>query len=163
VAIADDTHVYRGRLPHLTRPGTTYFVTFCTASRRELLPADRDVVLAVCVDGHQTFYWLDCVNVMPDHVHLIITPYEQTTLPVVIGRIKGGSAFRTKRGGVWQRDYFDRIIRSDDDLAKKIEYIANNPVRKGLVERAEDWPWWWSSWSGGLYAAVRRAKARRST
>jgi hypothetical protein len=67
----------------------------------------------------------------------------------VLARIKGASAFRVNQlagrtGAVWQRESFDRIIRSDENLTKKREYIFNNPVRAGLVLRAESYRWNWS-------------------
>ncbi len=47
---------------------------------------------------------------------------------------------------VWQREYFDRILRSEEDVREKAEYIVNNPVRAGLVESQDQYPWicrWW--------------------
>ena len=64
---------------------------------RRCLPPARDIVLATCVRGHERHFWLACVVVMPDHVHLIVTPYDHTNLPAVIGRIKGGSSLRRGR------------------------------------------------------------------
>jgi putative transposase len=46
-------------------------------------------------------------------------------------------------GVVWQRDFFDHRLRSDESWRDKAEYIALNPVRKGLVTRPEDWPHIW--------------------
>ncbi len=42
---------------------------------------------------------------------------------------------------IWQKDYFDRFLRSADDYTQKWDYVVANPVRRGLVGRAEDWPW----------------------
>jgi hypothetical protein len=47
-------------------------------------------------------------------------------------------------GRVWQRESFDRILRSGDDLRAKAEYIANNPVRKGFVRTSAEWRWLWN-------------------
>jgi putative transposase len=46
-----------------------------------------------------------------------------------------------RQGKLWQPRYFDHIVRAEEDLRAIAEYILNNPVRKGLVERAENWPW----------------------
>jgi len=46
-------------------------------------------------------------------------------------------------GAVWQDESFDRIIRAGEDIDEKCAYVVENPVRKGLVERAEDYPWIW--------------------
>jgi len=48
----------------------------------------------------------------------------------------------TKLGITWQENFFDHRIRSETD-SHKGEYILQNPVRAGLVEKAEDWPWLW--------------------
>jgi len=42
---------------------------------------------------------------------------------------------------LWQEDYFDRYLRSTENYSKKWAYVAANPFRKGLVERADDWPY----------------------
>jgi REP element-mobilizing transposase RayT len=151
--IGNDTYAYRQRLPHLVKRDRTYDVTFCTRDREVLSPQARDVVLGACTALHEVLWWLDCVVVMPDHVHLIAMPFETTNIATVLGRAKGRSSFQINRtlgrsGPLWQRDSFDRIVRSDENLVKKREYLFNNPVRKGLVERRQDYKWIW--WSGGL-------------
>lgn len=143
-----DTHAYRGRLPHLVRRERMYYVTFCTRGREVLPPQARDLVLASCVREHETAYWIDTVVVMPDHVHTIVMPYETTNLASVLRRIKGRSAYQVNRhsgrsGALWQRESFDRMVRSGDNLEKKRVYILENPVRAGLVERWEDYRWIW--------------------
>lgn len=42
---------------------------------------------------------------------------------------------------VWQRGFFDHVLRSDESYAQKWDYVRENPVRAGLVKRAEDWPY----------------------
>jgi REP element-mobilizing transposase RayT len=91
---------------------------------------------------------MDCVVVMPDHVHLITTPYDDVALCHLLDRIKGASVHLINRllrrsGKLWQRDSFDRILRSDESLYAKREYIFNNPVRAGLVTRWQDYRWIW--------------------
>lgn len=145
--IGGDTHVSYGRLPHLSRPDKVYFVTFCTVNRAPLSPAERDIVLASCIYDHERLHWLHCVVVMPDHVHILTYPFA-ASIPEIMSRLKGASTHRVnnvrrRSGALWQCEYFDRIMRSDEDLAEKAEYIANNPVRKGLVARAQDYRWYW--------------------
>ena len=151
--VGDDTFAYRGRLPHLAKPERIYDVTFCTTQREVLTPAARDIVLRTCVAFHEVLCWLDCIIVMPDHVHVILIPYLDSSLSRVLGRMKGRSSFEVNRrfgrqGPLWQRESFDRMIRSEDKLAQKRAYIFDNPVRAGLVSRWQDYPWIW--WSGGL-------------
>jgi len=96
---------------------------------------------------------MHCAVIMPDHVHLLITPYDVLSLPKAIGRIKGASAYqinkvRLSSAHVWQREYFDRIVRSDESLSAKADYIWNNPVRKRLVATGDEWPWFWRAPAG---------------
>jgi REP element-mobilizing transposase RayT len=142
--IGDDTYVYRKHLPHLINDDKTYFVTFVTHDREILIDAARDIVLQSCT--FQDHYYLHYGMVMPDHVHLILTPHRDVSLPMIMQAIKGASAHRinrllARRGPVWQRESFDHILRSDEALADKGEYVLNNPVRKGLVTDPRDWPW----------------------
>lgn len=93
---------------------------------------------------------MDSVVVMPDHVHLLVAPYDAYTLDRVIGRIKSASSYRINRmlertGPLWQRDSFDHIIRHDESLYEKRDYIANNPVRAGLVSDWREYKWFWRS------------------
>jgi REP element-mobilizing transposase RayT len=88
------------------------------------------------------------VIVMPDHVHLIVMPYENSALAAVLRRMKGASSWFVNRhlatrGTVWQRESFDRIVRSEESLEAKREYLLNNPVRAGLVARWGAYPWFW--------------------
>jgi REP element-mobilizing transposase RayT len=154
MVVLDETLAYRRYLPHLARRGQTYFVTFCTYRREVLAPADRTIALETCVREHNKSYWLHCACVMPDHLHLIFTPFEFTSMRREVERIKRVSAHQINRGRqrtghVWQREYFDRIMRSDEDIRLKSEYVCLNPVRAGLVECAEDYPWIWREWVEG--------------
>lgn len=151
VPVNIDTFGYRGDLPHLNRRGATYFVTFATRRREESSPTERSVVIRSCAYDHLMLHWLECAVVMPDHVHFISTPYEHATIGRVIGRIKGASAYqinrnRNRSGRMWQKESFDRIVRSDEDVRAKALYILDNPVRKGLVKSCEEWAWTWRSW-----------------
>src|SRR5206468_3171753 len=94
---------------------------------------------------------------MPDHVHLICTPYNPYVLATILRRVKGNSARqinlkRGESGAVWQREYFDRILRSDEDVREKAEYICNNPVRAGLVREISEYRWIWREWIEGQKA-----------
>ena len=155
MAIGDDTHVYVHNLPHLQNLGKTYFVSFSTKYRRVLTTSARDIVMECCIYDHLRAYYLHCAVCMPDHVHVVFTPYEQFTLPSTMHRLKSVSAHRIG-GKIWERDYFDRMLRSDEDLRKKCEYVCQNPVRAGLVDHVDDWPWLWRSWVEGLSVESRR-------
>jgi REP element-mobilizing transposase RayT len=69
-------------------------------------------------------------------------------LPAILKLIKGASARSVNKllgaeGPVWQEESFDHVLRSQESLEEKLEYIRQNPVRRGLVKRREDYPWLW--------------------
>ena len=85
-------------------------------------------------------WWVACYVLMPDHAHLFARPQiGATTLGAWIKALK---AFVAQREFRWQAGFFDHVLRSDESFAEKWDYIRMNPVRKGLVRRAADWPYW---------------------
>src|SRR4051812_46789227 len=131
------TYGTRRHLPHLGRPGATYFVTFATVRRIELTLQARDIVMQTILHDHRVAYWLHCAVVMPDHVHLVLTPYDRFSLSVVMQRVKSISAHRvnralSRRGALWCDESFDCVLRGDEGIRQKSEYIASNPVRKQI-------------------------------
>jgi putative transposase len=148
VPIGNDTYAWGRDLLHLQREGKTYFVTYCTSYRRILPPSARTIALEWCVLAHRIAYFLHVATVMPDHVHLVFTLFPTASLSETMKLIKRNSACNI--GALtWQRGYFDRILRSDEDLRKKCEYVVNNPVRAGIVRSADEYPWIWRSWIEG--------------
>ncbi len=84
--------------------------------------------------------------VMPNHIHLLLSVDESQKLSRAIQLIKGGFSHSLRQNGivfraVWEQRYYDRRIRDENDLAEVCHYIRQNPVRKGLVERTEDYPY----------------------
>jgi REP element-mobilizing transposase RayT len=145
---------YRRKLPHLQRDNKTHFLTFCTHLRWALPDSARDVVLASCLHDNDIRMDTVVIVVMPDHVHMIFTPLvneqsnEVYSLGTIMDAIKGASAHRINRqlgrvGKVWQTESFDRVLRSSEKLDEKVQYILDNPVRKGLVAAWEKYPWLW--------------------
>ncbi|HLW55138.1 MAG TPA: transposase [Candidatus Angelobacter sp.] len=106
-----------------------------------------------CLHGNGTKMRLFIAVVMPDHVHLIFMPLitetnETYTFAEIVGGIKGASAHTVNKllkrsGTVWQDESFDHVIRRAESLQQKIDYVRQNPVRKGLVEKPEDYKWLW--------------------
>jgi len=75
-------------------------------------------------------------------------------LAQIMSGIKGASAHRinealNRRGHVWQDESFDHILRSNENLRSNVEYICHNPVRRGLVNAVQDYPWLWREWVEG--------------
>jgi len=82
-------------------------------------------------------------------VHLIVTPYDEVILTKVLQWIKKASAFYVnshlqRTGTLWQRESFDHILRNDESIRTKADYICLNPVRAGLVARVQDYRWLWN-------------------
>jgi REP element-mobilizing transposase RayT len=96
---------------------------------------------------------LHAVVIMPDHVHLLLQPLrgeDGWPIPLVdiLQCMKSATAHRINKrlgrsGPVWEEESFDHVLRSDENLKEKAEYIRQNPVRRGLVERPEDYRWLW--------------------
>ena len=79
------------------------------------------------------------VLAMPDHLHGLFSFGGAKPMKRVISDFKSWVA---KECGVkWQRDFFDHRVRGWESAVEKGDYIRNNPVRAGLVERSEDWPY----------------------
>jgi putative transposase len=133
--------------------GQCYHVTFATQDRRRLFD---DFWLARTVI--KQFSRLEsfgetrthALMLMPDHVHWLFT-LQSGELGRVLSRAKSRSAHSAKIERphidvVWQKDYFDHALRSDESFLAIGEYIVANPVRAGLVENIGDYPHWFAEW-----------------
>jgi REP-associated tyrosine transposase len=122
-----------------SRPGT-FFVTTSTHDRRRLFQVDSKAQLFIDTLQHyrrEGYYKLHAFVVMPDHVHLILTP-QKITLERAVGVIKGGFSRRlASKFPVWQRGFTDHRIRDAADMEARRRYVHLNPVKAGLVEAAE--------------------------
>jgi len=84
---------------------------------------------------------------MPDHLHLFTAPRSSdSTLEswITFWKSQFTKDFKSETGtvpGKWQAEHWDSRLRSWQSYAEKWEYVRNNPVRKGLVVRSEDWPY----------------------
>jgi len=145
---------YRRILPHLQRDNKPHFLTFCTYLRWTLPEPARDLALECCLHDNERKLRVHAVVVMPDHVHLIFTPLvneeasEVYSLGEIMDAIKGAAAHKINQklgrtGKVWQTESFDRVLRSSEKLDEKIQYILDNPVRKGLVSARTHYRWLW--------------------
>jgi RecG-like helicase/REP element-mobilizing transposase RayT len=149
----------RRRLPHFEKPWAIYAVTIGTKSRRCLSPKARTIVLHSLRHFHDKRYELFAVCVMPDHVHSLLQPWPKENddegnvvfwpLSELLQSIKSFSAHEInklegKSGAVWEKERFDRYVRSDSDLEEKFQYIVRNPWDSEVVGRNEDYPWIWT-------------------
>ena len=82
---------------------------------------------------------------MPDHVHLFVCGDERFELGRWVGALKQAltkaNGWTRSSGQIWQEGFFDHVLRNGESMNQKWEYIVQNPVRAGLVKRAEDWPY----------------------
>jgi putative transposase len=82
---------------------------------------------------------------MPDHVHLFVaTDDEKITPSKWVKSLKNTMSKTVRLGGVtsphWQKTFFDHVLRSSESYSEKWGYVRENPVRGGLVKKAEEWP-----------------------
>jgi len=125
-----------------------YFVTLCVNNRRRVL-ANLESFAAIQETLAQIRNWHVIAGVvMPDHVHFVLTPNEDRGLSIadfstgfkrLLGKQLGHQTWQ------WQRGCFDRLLRSNENLHNKWMYVEQNPIRAGLVQRVEDWPYYLGS------------------
>jgi REP element-mobilizing transposase RayT len=145
----DRKYEYHRMLPHYQKTGRVLFVTFCKANRIPFTTEARNAILQHCLHDNAKRYNLHAAVVMPDHVHVLLTPLRDEkawpySLPTILKLLKGTSARSVNKplgssGPVWQEESFDHVLRSQESFEKKLEYLRQNPVRRGLVERPEDY------------------------
>ena len=116
-----------------------YFVSTQTANRLPLFRHDRWARLMISTINHYSCsgYNLHAFVILPDHLHLLITPTESVEKSVQL--IKGGFSFRAKRelewnGEIWQTGFTDHRVRDEEDWERHLEYIRTNPIEARLVE-----------------------------
>jgi len=136
------------RLRRLVLSDRFFFVTCRLHPKRRFLDASEFASLArVIRERRQEHRFLLTAWVfLPDHWHAILFPRHPLAISEVMEAIKVGStlrinASRNEAGVLWQPRFFDHALRTVKEYHEKVEYIHLNPVRAGLVERAEDWVW----------------------
>ena len=122
-----------------------YFVTFCTLERRACLniKAVHEAFVKYASAGIQKGAGVGRYVIMPDHVHVFVRGSPGFVLGVWVKGLKravGSSVILPVGHGLWQAGYFDHLIRHSESYAEKWQYVRENPVRKGLVAQAGDWP-----------------------
>ncbi len=128
-----------------------YFITFNTQNKH---PYFNDFNLAhlfcqqiAINENKHKCNWLTWV-LMPDHFHgLLRLGVNGSNLSKVVGALKGASSFVINKklknnGKLWQSSFYDRALRVEDDRTSIARYIVANPLRKGLVQKVGDFPFW---------------------
>jgi putative transposase len=137
--------------------GATYFFTVNLADRKSTLLVEQIDLLREAmrkIRQSHPFEIIACV-VLPDHLHAIWRlPVGDADFPLRWALIKAAfsrsipktelirqSRKLKRERGIWQRRYWEHLIRDDDDLEKHVAYIYFNPVKHGYVTKAVDWPY----------------------
>jgi REP element-mobilizing transposase RayT len=136
------------RLGRIFPSNPVYFVTLCAYRRRQLLTTTA--ISNAFVRFAQRAYSEHNIAVgrhviMPDHIHFFVTGPDDFKLGQWVGTLKQvlrKSIERPSTGDpIWQRGFFDHVLRSEESYAQKWNYVRDNPVRVGLVANADDWPY----------------------
>lgn len=135
------------RIVRRIRQAGVYFITTDTWQRRQIFlkPDPARIVLEQILECRERgFYRLHAFVIMPEHLHMLITPGEETTLERAVMMIKGGSAHTIKGEllysfPIWMGGYHDRWIRHAQEYWTRREYIELNPVKAKLAEKPKDY------------------------
>jgi REP element-mobilizing transposase RayT len=139
--------VYVVKLRRWEFPGNMYHVTFTARHKSPILNGSHaDYIAAEIlaldeIDGCIVAAW--CI--MPEHVHMLVFPPDGK-ISSIVKRVKGRTGKRLKKyhpelDRFWDQRYCDRRLRAEDQVDTTIEYIENNPVRRGLCAEASQWRW----------------------
>ena len=139
--------------------GYSYFLTMVTHGRKPLLVDNIELLrYAFALSKKKYVYRIDAIVILPDHLHMIITPKISTEYSQIISSIKRSfvygldektrelakaeishAKYRRSHAGIWQERFYEHTIRDEKDWLDKMEYIKNNPLKHGLVENSNEW------------------------
>jgi putative transposase len=124
-----------------------YFVPCCTYRRRPHLANDRvnDAFVEFSKRAHNDFdVAVGRYVILPDHLHLFVALPDDLKLGEWVGTLKRVLARSLERSEssdpAWRRGFFDHVLRSNESYAEKWNYVRENPVRAGLINKVDDWP-----------------------
>lgn len=136
------------RLRRLVPGGRIFFVT--TNLQRGLplfTPAERDLLCdCLATIQKQRQFQLAGFVAMPDHLHLLVLPAAEDTISALVQELKyltsrKVNAARHCSGTLWQKGFFDRFMRTGKEFSETLDYMHQNPIRKGLARRPGGWRW----------------------
>jgi putative transposase len=136
-----------GRLAHNTKAGWTYFVTTKSFQSTFLFQVQQtaEIIVAKILEyrDRQNYLLHDFV-LMPNHLHLILTPAPGVSLEKAMQLMKGGSSHEIHRARgnkmeIWQAGFHESSVTSWSEYQKKRDYVQYNPVAAKLVDKAEEW------------------------
>ncbi len=140
--------------------GATYFFTLVTHERQRLFDDATNIDRwrrAVTKVQRTRLFSVDAEVILPDHLHVLWTLPDHDsdyatrirlaktafTKSLDLSRSGSSNVSRKAKGerDVWQRRYWEHMIRDERDFRVHLDYIHYNPVKHGFVARATDWPW----------------------
>ncbi len=140
----------RGRV---STAGAWYVITTATQDRLPIfrMEALADATLNEMRETPQDLAGTHACVVMPDHVHWLFELGSSRSLSFVVQRFKARSAVAVNRqrgsqGRIWQSGFYDHRLRDEAELREQARYLVANPVRAGMVDSIEAYPFWWCRW-----------------
>jgi putative transposase len=139
--------------------GYSYYITIVTQRREPILIDNIEQLrYSFKLSKRKYAYKIDAIIILPDHIHMIITPKNSNDYPRIISHIKrsfvygldknykseakmmlSSSSYHRKLSGIWQKRFYEHTIRNEKDWLEKMNYIQYNAVKHGLVD---DWNQW---------------------
>lgn len=137
--------------------GYSYYLTIVTHQRNPILIDNIELLReSFKVSKKKYDYVIDAIVVLPDHIHMVISPRVAEEYPHIVRTMKQyfskyceehyyahleQTDSRWKEGyrPVWQKKYYEHTIRNEKDYLEKVTYIHNNPIRHELVEEIKEW------------------------
>ena len=137
----------------------SYFLTLVTQGRKPILIDNIESLrCAFRLSKAKYRYSIDAICVLPDHLHMIITPQNPKDYSKIVTHIKrtfvyglddslkeqsrmeiSHSKYRRRHGGIWQERFYEHTIRDEKDWLAIMQYIEFNPIKHELVEDINDW------------------------
>ncbi len=126
--------------------GDLHFITFSCYQRRPFFEIHHaQALFGSALEQARINYGFGVLGyvIMPEHVHLLMREPDRGTVAMAIKAMKQSVARKlVGRGGhFWQERYYDFNVRTGKKRVEKLRYMHRNPVKRGLVEKPEDWPW----------------------
>jgi len=136
-------------MPDAPQDVRTFFITSATSNRHAIFQSSRmaELLIEVLQDGRRkSRFLLHEFVIMPDHFHILLTPAADVSLEKAVQFIKGGFSFRAGReldyyAPIWQESFTEHRILDLHDYEQHRIYIHQNPVKRFLAQRAEDFPY----------------------
>jgi len=134
--------------------GYSYYLTIVTHRRKPILIDNITLLRQSFAQSKKRFdYRIDAIVVLPDHIHMVITPKEARDYPKIIGAVKAyfsryytseneeqsTSRHKKRYKAIWQKKYYEHTIRNERDWYETMSYMQHNPIKHGLVEKMEEW------------------------